>query len=94
MKYRVGKNVQVITIRIWDGQQFTPSIFFDEETWFGSEKDADGNPIITEDRFEEIVAYWQKEVDKANEGEPTKYFGNWREEHALPLSLFLYASNE
>lgn len=91
MKYIVNNEEKNITLKAWNGNQYSPDFFSDMEIDLGyDEIDEDGNRIVTAERYAEIVDYWQGEVDAANSGNWSEQFGDWREYHAEPEELVLF----
>lgn len=92
MKYIVDGQVKEIALKVWYGDQYSPDFFSDMEIDLGQDEiDEDGNRIVTDERYAEIVDYWQSEVDAANSGAWSEQFGDWREYHAEPEELMLFA---
>lgn len=93
MKYIVDGLSKEITLKVWNGKQYSPDFFCDMEIDLGQDEiDEDGNRIVTAERYAEIKDYWQGEVDAANSGNYSEQFGDWREYHAEPEELVLFAN--
>lgn len=54
-----------VTLRAWIGDQYEPDCFGDLET-----NTCDGAEMTQED-FDHLVEWWQREVDDYNNGEPS-----------------------
>ncbi len=92
MKYIVNGKEHEMSMRVWDGQQYSPDFFYEMEIDLGYDKiDDEGRRIVTAKRYREIVDYWQSEVDAANSGEWSEQFGDWREFHAQPEEIVFSA---
>lgn len=92
MKYNVNGETKEITMKVWNGTQYTPDFFNDMECpGLHDEMDEEGIAIVTAERYAEIVEYWQDECRIANEGGYSEQFGDWREYHPEPEELVLFA---
>ena len=90
MKYNVNDEIKEITMKVWDGSQYSPDFFYDMET-HRYNLDEDGIQHISAEEYAEIVNYWREEVETANDGSYSEQFGHWREYHSEPEELALFA---
>ena len=92
MKYIVNNIEKNITLKVWDGAQYSPDFFYDMEIDMGVDPvNEDGSRVVSEQRYNAIVDYWTSEVETANGGGWSEQFGDWRESHAEPEELVLFA---
>lgn len=92
MRYIVNNEAKNVSMKIWDGEQYSPDFFYDMEIDLGyDEINEEGDRIVTPERYAQIVDYWQSEVDAANGGEWSEQFGDWRMYHKEPEEIVLFA---
>lgn len=92
MTINVNGKYYEVSLKVWDGNQYSPDFIRDMEIDLGDWKyDEDGVRACTPDEYRSVVEYWQSEVDAANSGAWSEQFGDWREFHAEPQELVLFA---
>lgn len=85
------KDIREITLRTWDGNQWSQDQFDDMETNFPSEhvlSEYDFAYVCTEVEYNELVEWWTKYVDDANNHRICDNLDDWTEYAGPELGLF------
>ena len=89
MKFNVNGTEKEITLKVWNGNQYSYDCFGDVETSLKYPREEGGTALIcTEEEYQELVKFWEKECKMYNEDGWSECFGDKPEGKTDEFVLF------